>query len=64
MCPKAADVFAKSGRCPLRTKAADVENIYFEIFGAKAADVPQVRKRPIFDFFKIKNSRAKAADVP
>ena len=24
MCPKAADVFAKSGRCPLRTKAADV----------------------------------------
>ena len=32
MCPKAADVFAKSGRCPLRTKATDVENIYFEIF--------------------------------
>ena len=38
MCLKAADVFAKSGRCPLRTKAADVENIYFEIFRAKAAD--------------------------
>ena len=32
MCPKAADVFAKSGRCPLRTKAADVEIFYFEIF--------------------------------
>ena len=40
MCPKAADVFAKSGRCPLRTKAADVEIFYFEIFWAKAADVP------------------------
>ena len=38
--PKADDVFAKSGRCPPRTKAADVENIYFEIFGAKAADAP------------------------
>ena len=32
MCPKAADFFAKSGRCPLRTKAADVEIFYFEIF--------------------------------
>ena len=39
MCPKAADVFAKSARCPLWAKAADVER-FIMIFWAKAADVP------------------------
>ena len=37
--PKAAVVYAESGRCPLRTKAADVEYL-FRVFWAKAADVP------------------------
>ena len=33
MGPKAADVYAKSDRCPPRTKAADVKHFYFEFLG-------------------------------
>ena len=33
MCPKAADVFAKSARCPLWAKAADVERFIMIFLG-------------------------------
>ena len=50
-------VFAEIGRYPLRTKAADVENFYFEFFG---------RKQPMYpkDQSGRWTLRVKVADIP